>query len=144
MFLHSALVLSRDINVRKPAQVREANLYFAVESAGMRAPSRRPPKGAPLMVSAGALMVSFLINIAIMAVFANVFFYGELAASFAGSGLVRTPGLQEAGIVDANPSHTGRGMTNGPIQRRPSSNCSGTRRATSGRSACWQRGRPPS
>lgn len=51
LYLHSALVKSRGIDRRKPTAVRQANMYFFVESAI-------------------ALFVSFLINVFVVAVFA--------------------------------------------------------------------------
>jgi len=55
IYLHSALVLSRKVNRRKPAHVIEANKYFAIDS-GI------------------ALLVSFVINLAVVSVFAYHFF----------------------------------------------------------------------
>ena len=52
LYLHSALVKSRDIDRRRQAAVTEANLYFFIESAI-------------------ALFVSFLINIFVVSVFAE-------------------------------------------------------------------------
>ncbi|CAO3695290.1 unnamed protein product [Umbelopsis ramanniana] len=76
MFLHSALVQSRDLGktptVRK---LKEANFYFAIES-GL------------------ALLVSFLINLAIVVCFGQVF-YDE----HAGSDTTALPGLYDAGDV---------------------------------------------
>ncbi|CAO3679830.1 unnamed protein product [Umbelopsis vinacea] len=75
MFLHSALVQSRDLgsspSIRK---LKEANFYFAIES-GL------------------ALLVSFLINLAIVVCFGQVFFEEN-----AGPGTV-LPGLYDAGDV---------------------------------------------
>ena len=51
LYLHSALVKSRGIDRRKSTAVRQANMYFFVESAI-------------------ALFVSFLINVFVVAVFA--------------------------------------------------------------------------
>ncbi|XP_032455423.1 protein Malvolio isoform X2 [Nasonia vitripennis] len=51
LYLHSALVKSRDINRTEPSKVREANKYFFTEAAI-------------------ALFISFLINLFVMAVFA--------------------------------------------------------------------------
>jgi len=56
LYLHSALVKSRDIDRRKPEQVRDANLYFFVEAAI-------------------ALFVSFVINVFVVAVFAHGLFH---------------------------------------------------------------------
>ncbi|CAK8697302.1 unnamed protein product [Clavelina lepadiformis] len=57
MYLHSALVKSRDVNRAKPRDVREANFYFLVESSV-------------------ALLVSFIINLFVVSVFAEAF-YGK-------------------------------------------------------------------
>lgn len=60
LFLHSALVLSREINNKNKMEVREANRYFSYEAAV-------------------ALGVSFFINLAVVAVFAKGFFDPECA-----------------------------------------------------------------
>lgn len=52
LYLHSALVKSRQIDRKKPAKVREANLYYFVEASI-------------------ALFVSFLINVFVVSVFAH-------------------------------------------------------------------------
>lgn len=52
LYLHSALVKSRDIDRTKPAKVKDANLYFFIEAAI-------------------ALFVSFIINVFVVAVFAH-------------------------------------------------------------------------
>ncbi|KAF5285228.1 hypothetical protein FQR65_LT13343 [Abscondita terminalis] len=52
LYLHSALVKSRDIDRRRPEKVREANLYFFIESSI-------------------AIFVSFIINVFVVAVFAH-------------------------------------------------------------------------
>ncbi|XP_025830765.1 protein Malvolio isoform X2 [Agrilus planipennis] len=52
LYLHSALVKSREIDRRKPEKVKEANMYFFVESII-------------------ALFVSFIINVFVVAVFAH-------------------------------------------------------------------------
>ncbi|KAK5638670.1 hypothetical protein RI129_012965 [Pyrocoelia pectoralis] len=52
LYLHSALVKSRDIDRRRPEKIREANLYFFVEAAI-------------------AIFVSFIINLFVVAVFAH-------------------------------------------------------------------------
>ena len=57
MYLHSALVKSRDVDKTKPRQIREANFYFFIESAV-------------------ALFVSFIINLFVVSVFAEAF-YGK-------------------------------------------------------------------
>ncbi|KAM8975905.1 natural resistance-associated macrophage protein 2 [Pelodytes ibericus] len=55
MYLHSALVKSRDINRANKKEVREANKYYFIESSI-------------------ALFVSFVINVFVVAVFAEAFF----------------------------------------------------------------------
>ncbi|XP_053373453.1 natural resistance-associated macrophage protein 2-like isoform X2 [Mercenaria mercenaria] len=60
MYLHSALVKSRDVDRSKKAEVREANFYFFIEASI-------------------ALFVSFLINLFVVAVFAEGF-YGKNSA----------------------------------------------------------------
>lgn len=57
IYLHSALVKSRDVDRRKPKEIKEANFYFFVESAL-------------------ALFVSFIINVFVVSVFAETF-YGK-------------------------------------------------------------------
>ncbi|XP_037825590.1 protein Malvolio isoform X3 [Lucilia sericata] len=52
LYLHSALVKSRDVDRRQPTKVREANYYFFIEAAV-------------------ALFVSFIINLFVVAVFAH-------------------------------------------------------------------------
>ncbi|XP_052254510.1 uncharacterized protein LOC127860466 isoform X1 [Dreissena polymorpha] len=54
LYLHSALVQSRDIDRKNKHAVKEANMYYAIESTI-------------------ALLVSFIINMFVMAVFASVF-----------------------------------------------------------------------
>lgn len=56
LYLHSALVKSRDIDRRKPEQIRDANLYYFIEAAI-------------------ALFVSFVINVFVVAVFAHGLFH---------------------------------------------------------------------
>lgn len=73
LFLNSALVLSRRVNTRSTHDVKEANMYFAVESSL-------------------ALFVSFVINAAVVAVFA-VGFHGN--PLYEGQDI----GLKEAGTV---------------------------------------------
>ncbi len=58
IFLHSALVQSRNIDITKKNRVREALRYYNIESAV-------------------ALFISFLINLCIMAIFAKAFFGKE-------------------------------------------------------------------
>jgi len=60
LYLHSALVLSRNVDRTRPSKVAEANKYFAIEAAA-------------------ALFVSFLINAAVVSVFAHGFFSPECA-----------------------------------------------------------------
>lgn len=60
IFLHSALVQSRDIDTTKKSRVREALRYYNIESAF-------------------ALFISFMINLCIMAIFAKAFFGKEEA-----------------------------------------------------------------
>uniref|UniRef100_A0A6I8NGA1 Natural resistance-associated macrophage protein 1 n=1 Tax=Ornithorhynchus anatinus TaxID=9258 RepID=A0A6I8NGA1_ORNAN len=55
IYLHSALVKSRGVRRSRPAEVREANMYFLTEASL-------------------ALFVSFLINLFIVAVFAQAFY----------------------------------------------------------------------
>ncbi|XP_046804670.1 protein Malvolio isoform X4 [Lucilia cuprina] len=52
LYLHSALVKSRDVDRRQPTKVREANYYFFIEASV-------------------ALFVSFIINLFVVAVFAH-------------------------------------------------------------------------
>ncbi|KAE8982871.1 Metal transporter [Phytophthora rubi] len=68
IFLHSALVQSRQVDRHDVRKVREANKYFAIES-GI------------------ALFVSFLINLAVLAVFAKGFFSSDCSATFESDGL---------------------------------------------------------
>ncbi|KAI7866453.1 NRAMP family, partial [Spinellus fusiger] len=77
MYLHSALVMSRNLGVA-PSQhkVREANFYFAIES-GL------------------ALLTSYLINLAIVVVFAQVFYQP-------GKEMGQLPGLYDASEVLRN------------------------------------------
>lgn len=60
VFLHSALVQSREIDTRKIGRVREAINYYSIESAA-------------------ALLVSFIINLFVTTVFAKAFYGTELA-----------------------------------------------------------------
>ncbi|KAM3935206.1 natural resistance-associated macrophage protein 2 isoform 2-T3 [Leptodactylus fuscus] len=64
MYLHSALVKSRDINRSNKKEIREANKYFFIESTI-------------------ALFISFLINVFVVAVFAEAF-YGKTNAEVLG------------------------------------------------------------
>lgn len=74
MFLHSALVMSRDLG-RQPSvrKLKEANFYFAIES-GL------------------ALSVSFFVNLAIVVVFAKVFYKPDQV------GPIKLPGLDDADV----------------------------------------------
>ena len=54
IYLHSALVKSRDVNRQKASDVKEANKYFFIESAI-------------------ALLISFIINVFVVSVFAERF-----------------------------------------------------------------------
>ncbi|KAK9061888.1 hypothetical protein SSX86_019072 [Deinandra increscens subsp. villosa] len=69
VFLHSALVQSREIDPRKTGRVREALKYYSIESAI-------------------ALAVSFMINLFVITVFAKAFF---------GTAIADTIGLENAG-----------------------------------------------
>jgi natural resistance-associated macrophage protein 2 len=55
LFLHSSLVLSRQVHRNHPSRIREANYYFTIEAAI-------------------SLFVSFLINVCVVAVFATGFY----------------------------------------------------------------------
>uniref|UniRef100_A0A6M2DXH6 Putative mn2+ and fe2+ transporter of the nramp family n=1 Tax=Xenopsylla cheopis TaxID=163159 RepID=A0A6M2DXH6_XENCH len=55
LYLHSALVKSRDVDRRRPEKVRDANYYFFIEAAI-------------------ALFISFIINVFVVAVFAHGLF----------------------------------------------------------------------
>ncbi|XP_014224947.1 protein Malvolio-like isoform X1 [Trichogramma pretiosum] len=55
LYLHSALVKSRDIDRRQPKKVKEANMYYFIEATI-------------------ALLVSFVINVFVVSVFANGLF----------------------------------------------------------------------
>ena len=55
IYLHSALVKSRDVKTDSPPKIKEANMYFFIESAI-------------------ALFVSFIINLFVVSVFAAAFF----------------------------------------------------------------------
>ncbi|KAK0165967.1 hypothetical protein PV328_004434 [Microctonus aethiopoides] len=55
LYLHSALVKSRDVDRRQPAKVKEANRYFFIEAII-------------------ALLISFVINVFVVAVFGNGLF----------------------------------------------------------------------
>ncbi|RLN37891.1 hypothetical protein BBJ28_00007419 [Nothophytophthora sp. Chile5] len=68
IFLHSALVQTRHVNRHDGRKVREANKYFAIESGG-------------------ALFVSFLINLAVLAVFAKGFFSTDCTSSYDTAGI---------------------------------------------------------
>lgn len=62
IFLHSALVQSRNVNPRLVNKVKEANFYFALESAL-------------------SLFLAFLINLFVVAVFARTYHNGNVDAS---------------------------------------------------------------
>ncbi|KAE8701185.1 Metal transporter Nramp2 [Hibiscus syriacus] len=62
VFLHSALVQSREIDRNKKARVQEALNYYSIESAA-------------------ALIVSFIINLFVTTVFAKAFYNTEIASS---------------------------------------------------------------
>lgn len=68
IFLHSALVQTRQVDPTNPRKVHEANKYFAIESGG-------------------ALFVSFLINLAVLGVFAKGFFSTDCTYSYEAHGL---------------------------------------------------------
>lgn len=68
IFLHSALVQTRKIDPKNTRKVHEANKYFAIEAGG-------------------ALFVSFVINLAVLGVFAKGFFSPDCVASFANQGV---------------------------------------------------------
>lgn len=55
LYLHSALVKSRDIDRTKKQQVRDANMYYFIEASI-------------------ALLVSFVINVFVVSVFAHGLF----------------------------------------------------------------------
>jgi natural resistance-associated macrophage protein len=74
LFVFSALVLSRDLGKRAPSKLKEANFYFAIESAL-------------------ALGTSYLINLAIVVVFAKVFYSPDMPAD------TPLPGLYDAASV---------------------------------------------
>ncbi|CAH9078169.1 unnamed protein product [Cuscuta europaea] len=62
VFLHSALVQSREINTKKKGQVQEAINYYTIESSG-------------------ALLISFMINLFVTTVFAKGFYGSKQAGS---------------------------------------------------------------
>lgn len=68
IFLHSALVQTRQVDPRNARKVREANKYFAIEAGG-------------------ALFVSFLINLAVLGVFAKGFFSPDCTSSYDSFGI---------------------------------------------------------
>ncbi|KAM3578536.1 hypothetical protein VKS41_008921 [Umbelopsis sp. WA50703] len=74
MYLHSALVMTRDLGKRATGKLREANFYFAIES-GL------------------ALATSYFINLAIVVVFATVFYKPDMPAD------TPLPGLYDAATV---------------------------------------------
>ena len=80
MYLHSALVQSRQVNRRSLARVKEANFYFSLEAAI-------------------ALAVSFAINFAVVCVFARGFFDEECAKQ--GMGIVDGQCVDNIGLGTA-------------------------------------------
>ena len=80
MYLHSSLVLSRAIDRTIPSQVSEAIFYFTIEASV-------------------ALFVSFLINVSVVAVFANAFFNESCASD--GQALVNGECTDEVGLSNA-------------------------------------------
>lgn len=68
IFLHSALVQTRQVDPGNARKVHEANKYFAIESGG-------------------ALFVSFLINLAVLGVFAKGFFSTDCTGTFEEHGI---------------------------------------------------------
>ncbi|KAG1054735.1 hypothetical protein G6F43_003271 [Rhizopus delemar] len=102
MFLHSALVASRED--KSPRQLKQANLYIALDSAL-------------------ALTVSFLVNLAIVVVFAQVFYQPDHKVELLGLGdadavLGKTLGfaakyLWAAGLLAAGQSSTMTGSLAG-------------------------------
>lgn len=71
IYLHSALVLSRKVDRENPRMVREANKYFAIDSAI-------------------ALFISFLINLAVVSVF-SFHFFDPVCANVPGGPLACLP-----------------------------------------------------
>ncbi|KAG8520911.1 Natural resistance-associated macrophage protein 1, partial [Galemys pyrenaicus] len=63
IYLHSSLVKSREVDRTRPAEIREANMYFLIEAAI-------------------ALFVSFLINLFVVAVFGQAFYQQTNQATF--------------------------------------------------------------
>ena len=55
LYLHSALVRSRDIDRRRSEKIREANMYYFIEAAM-------------------ALLASFVVNVFVVAVFAEAYY----------------------------------------------------------------------
>jgi natural resistance-associated macrophage protein len=78
IYLHSALVQSRAVDRNRPSKVREANFYFSVEAAG-------------------ALAISFFINLAVVSVFARGFFDADCAKD--GYALVTKDGVKECAHI---------------------------------------------
>jgi NRAMP (natural resistance-associated macrophage protein)-like metal ion transporter len=82
LYLHSGLVLSRKISRNKPRRVYDAIWYgrHSTHHATPRLPARpthtdhTPPRRYARLESAGALLVSFFINLAVVAVNADQFY----------------------------------------------------------------------
>eukprot|EP00696_Hemimastix_kukwesjijk_P011599 gnl/Hemi2/2454_TR870_c0_g1_i1.p1 gnl/Hemi2/2454_TR870_c0_g1~~gnl/Hemi2/2454_TR870_c0_g1_i1.p1 ORF type:complete len:519 (+),score=165.36 gnl/Hemi2/2454_TR870_c0_g1_i1:115-1671(+) len=98
IYLHSALVQSRKIDTTSRAKVSEANYYYAIECAV-------------------ALFVSFLINLAVLAVFAGQFYNNpayntsDIGLSNAGEALAKSMGsaakiIWAVGLLAAGQSST--------------------------------------
>jgi NRAMP (natural resistance-associated macrophage protein)-like metal ion transporter len=100
IFLHSALVLSRDVDRTKVNEVREANFYFTLE-AGL------------------ALFVAFLINTAIVSVFAHGFYSSTCEQIFNPLSLYSQPNSEKVDPpfacvpVDRNTAGTNQQCTSG-------------------------------
>ena len=80
MYLHSALVQSRPVDRSSPSQVREAMFYFTIEASV-------------------ALLVSFLINVSVVSVFANAFYDDSCAVD--GRALVNGQCTDAVGLSNA-------------------------------------------
>ncbi|KAK5638669.1 hypothetical protein RI129_012964 [Pyrocoelia pectoralis] len=94
LYLHSALVKSRDIDRKDTAKIRDANLYFFVEAAI-------------------ALFVSFIINVFVVAVFAYGLYHvtnNELRSS-----CEHHPQLNVTGIFPANDEYVDADLYKGGI-----------------------------
>ena len=93
MYLHSALVQSRQVNRRLPSKVKEANFYFSIEATI-------------------ALSVSFAINFAVVCVFARGFFDDDCAEN--GEGLLDGQCTDSIGLSTAGDAL--RGLLGGAAQ----------------------------